>query len=382
MNRAGELVSNLSGDAAYRSFRPAPLPPVPSVEVDVRMARELGLASRKLAELDTLALHVPDVSLFMAMYVRKEALISSQIEGTQCTIDDMLDPDAESNAGLDVADVLSYVAAVRFAVERRRELPLCCRLLREIHAVLLDNARGAEKEPGEFRRSQNWIGPAGCSLRNARYIPPNVEDMADAMSDLEKFIHAEDGTDPLIKAALVHYQFETIHPFLDGNGRIGRMLILLCLEEWGLLHSPVLYVSYFLKKNQWEYYGRLAQVRETGNYESWVLFFLEAVHAAAENAVESVHALRSLFRRDAESVHASCRPGSHAAQLFSMLASAPIVTARIVSERLGISRSSAQQSITALVRAGILAETTNRRRSRVYAYSAYLDILRKDAEPI
>ena len=182
------------------------------------------------------------------MYLRKEALLSSQIEGTQCTLEDVLAADVEENVSLDVAEVASYVRAVEYAVSRRRELPLCNRLLREVHRELLNNARGADKEPGEFRRSQNWIGPAGCSLRDARYVPPNVEDMGNAMSELERYINEDDGTDPLIKVALVHYQFETIHPFLDGNGRLGRLLILLCLMEWDVLHSPVLYVSYFLKK--------------------------------------------------------------------------------------------------------------------------------------
>ena len=184
MNRAGSHVSNLTGDATYKSYRPAPLPPKPAIEVDEQIATELASASQKLAELDTIARHIPDVSLFLSMYIRKEALISSQIEGTQCTLDDILAPDVEQNANLDVAEVLSYVKAVQFAVEHRDELPLCNRFLRDVHKVLLSNVRGADKEPGEFRRSQNWIGPAGCSLKNARYIPPNVEDMQQAMSRL------------------------------------------------------------------------------------------------------------------------------------------------------------------------------------------------------
>ena len=292
MNRAGSFVSNLSGDLAYRSYCPANLPPTPGIQVDTHMTSELLNASRKLAELDSLSRYVPDTALFLSMYVRKEALISSQIEGTQCTLEDILAPDAEMNADLDVSEVLSYVKAVNFAIAEREKLPLCNRLLRNTHAVLLDNARGEDKNLGEFRTSQNWIGASGCSLRDARYVPPNVQDMVSGMSALEKFINEEDGIDPLIKTALVHYQFETIHPFLDGNGRVGRLLILLCLMEWGLLHSPVLYVSYFLKKNQWEYYDRLAGVRNSGDFEQWVLFFLEAVHRGAADAIENIKKLR------------------------------------------------------------------------------------------
>ena len=378
MNRAGKFVSNLTGEASYKSYCPAPLPPVPGIVPDERMTRELAQASRKLAELDTIAQLVPDVSLFLAMYIRKEALISSQIEGTQCTLDDILDPDVEKNASLDVAEVLSYVQAVHYAVSARQQLPLCNRLLRDIHNVLLSNARGADKEPGEFRRSQNWIGPSGCSLRDARYIPPNLADMQEAMSALEKYIHSDASQDPLIKAALVHYQFETIHPFLDGNGRIGRLLILLCFMEWGILHSPILYVSYFLKKNQWEYYGKLGTVRDTGNYEQWILFFLEAVNSAATDAVENIHRLRRLYQKNLDLVCSCSRSKEKTANLFAFLQGHPIITVNMVRDALSVSRATAQICVSNLVQIGILRETTNKARNRIFAYAEYLDILRKD----
>ena len=277
MNQSGMYVKNLSGDMAYQSFKPNPLPPVNGIGISERMLKLVSEANTKLAELNTAGNLIPNADLFISMYVRKEALISSQIEGTQCTLDDILDPYNEISVNLDVSDVINYVNAVSFAINRLKELPLCLRLIRETHAVLLNNVRGEEKNPGEFRRSQNWIGAAGCSIKDARYIPPNVDDMNECMSQLERYINESDEYDALIRAALIHYQFETIHPFLDGNGRIGRLLILLYLMEQKRITKPILYISYFLKKNQLEYYDRISEVRRSGNYEQWIMFFLEAV---------------------------------------------------------------------------------------------------------
>ena len=256
-NRSGSFVTNLSGDAEYRSFRPAPLPPSPPVELDNEATSLLIEANRKVALLDGLSSRIPNMDLFVAMYVRKEALVSSQIEGTQCTLDDVLDPNIETNINGDVSDVVNYIKAAEYAVNRLNTLPLCNRLIKETHSVLLSGVRGSEKTPGEFRYSQNWIGGQGSTLKNARYIPPNPQDMKDAMSDLEKYLNAEDSLDPLIKAALIHYQFETIHPFLDGNGRVGRLLITLFLMETHILSTPSLYISCYLKSNRIEYYDRM-----------------------------------------------------------------------------------------------------------------------------
>ena len=225
MKRAGIYVDNLNGEATYQSFKPNPLPPIPEIEMDGEIVKLLVDANKQLVKLDTASQLISNADLFISMYVRKEALISSQIEGTQCTLDDVLDPEVEANANLDVSDVINYVKATQYALKRLERLPLCCRLIREIHEVLMENVRGQDKTPGEFRHSQNWIGPANCSLKDARYIPPNVEDMQTAMSDLEKYINENVDYDPLIRAALIHYQFETIHPFQDGNGRVGRLIM-------------------------------------------------------------------------------------------------------------------------------------------------------------
>ena len=261
-NRAGAFVSNLTGEMAYQSFRPAPLPPNPPIALSGELVAKLVEANKKLAALDGLSARIPNMDLFVSMYVRKEALLSSQIEGTQCTLDDILNPLMEENTNRNVSDVVNYIKATEFALNRLHSLPLCNRLIKETHAVLMEGVRGQEKSPGEFRYSQNWIGGQGSTIRNARYIPPNPEDMQTAMSDLEKYMNGDDSLDPLIQAALIHYQFETTHPFLDGNGRVGRLLITLFLMEKGILSHPALYISYFLKMNRIEYYDRMTQVRK------------------------------------------------------------------------------------------------------------------------
>ena len=266
-NRAGEFISNLSGEMAYKSFRPSSLPPTPPITMDDEMIEYLVKANKQIATIESIAKRIPNVNLFVSMYIRKEALMSSQIEGTQCTLDDVLNPLITENTNRDVSDVINYIKATEFALERLHSLPLCARLIKETHEALMTNVKGQEKSPGEFRTSQNWIGGTGSTLHNARYIPPNVEDMKEAISELEKFINSDTDIDPLICAALIHYQFETIHPFLDGNGRVGRLLITLYLMDKKVLTTPALYISYFLKKNRIDYYDRMTEVRRAGNYE-------------------------------------------------------------------------------------------------------------------
>ena len=295
-NRASCFITNLSGEMAYQSFRPNPLPPEPPIEMSNEMIAKLIDANRRLATLDGLSSRIPNMDLFVSMYVRKEALLSSQIEGTQCTLDDILNPFAEENTNLNVSDVVNYIRAEEYAINRLQTLPLCNRLIKETHAVLMEGVRGQEKNPGEFRYSQNWIGGQGSTLRNARYIPPNPEDMINAMSDLEKYMNGEDSLDPLIQAALIHYQFETTHPFLDGNGRVGRLLITLFLMEKEILSTPSVYISYFLKMNRIEYYDRMTQVRKTGDYEQWILFFLQALSDSAEDAIQTIDELTRMHR--------------------------------------------------------------------------------------
>ncbi|MBR5937218.1 MAG: Fic family protein [Clostridiales bacterium] len=378
MNRAGEWINNLSGEAAYKSFRPAPLPPSPELNVDSDMINKLVEANRNLVRLDTASKLIPNVELFISMYVRKEALISSQIEGTQCTLDDVLDPDADSNKNLDISDVINYVKACSFAIKRLESLPLCNRLLREIHKELLSGVRGEEKNPGEFRRSQNWIGASNCSLNEARYIPPNVDDMIAALSDLERYMNEDDEYDPLIRIALIHYQFETIHPFLDGNGRIGRLMILLYLMEQGYLAKPIIYISYFLKKNQTEYYDRMSEVRKSGNYEQWVRFFLEAVSAAAKDSLMTIEKLSELHESNLAKLPKTTRKEDNTRKVFDYLEKYPIIDIKRTAVALDISFNTVSSAVNKLVQIGILKETTNASRNRVFSYEEYLNILRRD----
>ena len=378
MKRAGIYVDNLNGEAMYQSFKPNPLPPIPEIEMDGEIVKLLVDANKQLVKLDTASQLISNADLFISMYVRKEALISSQIEGTQCTLDDVLDPEVEANANLDVSDVINYVKATQYALKRLERLPLCCRLIREIHEVLMENVRGQDKTPGEFRHSQNWIGPANCSLKDARYIPPNVEDMQTAMSDLEKYINENVDYDPLIRAALIHYQFETLHPFLDGNGRIGRLLILLYLMEQRLIEKPVIYISYFLKKNQIEYYDRISEVRRTGNFEQWIRFFLEAVSKAASDSLEAIRQLSVLHDTNVEKLPKTTRSKDNLRAVFDYIEQYPIIDIKRTAKELEVSYNTVAAAVRKLVELGILQETTNAARNRVFAYEEYLAILRKD----
>ncbi len=375
MNRAGNLVRNLSGEAEYFSFRPAPLPPTPPPELDPDCKKLLDEAREELIRLNTEASLIPNVNLFLSMYVTKEAVMTSEMEGTQCTLEDVLDPRADVNANRDVEEVVRYVQAANYAIGRLEELPLCNRFLREVHQVLLSSVRGQDKNPGEFRRSQNWIGPKGSTLKTARYIPPNVEDMTQAMSDLEKYMNDESEDDILIRAALIHYQFETIHPFLDGNGRIGRLLIILYLMEKKMLDKPVVYISYFLKKNQVEYYDRISEVRRKGNYEQWIRFFLEAVYAAAADSRESIRKLSELHNRNTALILEKSGRKDSSRKLFDYLEQHPIIDIGRTAKALGISYNTVAAAVKKLIDMDILRETTTSARNRLFVYQDYLDII-------
>ena len=377
MNRAGEYVKNLSGEASYASFNPTPLPPNPELSVSRDITNKLVEANRDLAKLNMAEELIPNIELFISMYVRKEALISSQIEGTQCTLDDVLNPNIDSNKNLDVEDVINYVKACDYAIDRLNTLPLCNRLIKEIHKELLNGVRGQEKNPGEFRHSQNWIGAANCSLKDARYIPPNVKDMNIALDELEKYINEDDGYDPLIKIGLIHYQFETIHPFLDGNGRVGRLMILLYLMEHGYITKPIIYVSYFLKKNQLEYYDRMSEVRRSGNYEQWVGFFLEAISAAAKDSLSAIEELSALHESNTKKIESIAR-NDNIVSLFNYIERYPIIDVKKTAADLKLSYNTVSNAIKKLVQLGILKETTNNARNRIFSYEDYLNILRKD----
>ena len=378
-NRAGKAVQNLSGELAYSSFYPQPLPPKPDIEIDEEMRELLIDAHRKLALLDGLSDRIPNKDLFISMYVRKEALVSSQIEGTQCTLDDVLNPEIDENANADVSDVVNYVRAINYAIGRLRDLPLCNRLIRETHNVLMNSVRGGDKTPGEFRASQNWIGGAGSTLKNARYIPPNPQDMIECMSDLEKFMNEEDGMDPLIKAALLHYQFETIHPFLDGNGRVGRLLITLYLIGANVIASPVLYLSCYLKSNRIEYYDRMSEVRRAGNFEQWIKFFLRGLAETAGDATETIDRLNALHRKNAAKL-AGVPPRSreNMMRLFAYIERNPIIERVKTAAALGLSRNGLANYIAILCDMDILKRAAKSGKTQIFAYEEYLDILRKD----
>ena len=378
-NRAGTLVSNLSGEMAYESFRPAPLPPNPPIEVSGKLLTKLIDANKKIATLEGLSSRIPNMGLFVSMFVRKEALLSSQIEGTQCTLEDILNPHIEDNTNQDVSDVVNYIRATEFALKRLKTLPLCNRLIKETHAVLLESVRGQEKTPGEFRYSQNWIGGHGSALKNARYIPPNPNDMLTAMSDLEKYINSDSNLDPLIQAALIHYQFETTHPFLDGNGRVGRLLITLFLMEKGILSTPALYISYYLKMNRIEYYDRMTQVRRTGDYEQWISFFLQAFADSAEDAIHTIDRLTALHDKKTKLFDAlTKRQHTSVLKVFSYLESNPIIDIQKTATALGMSYNTVSKAVSILVDDGILKQTDKSGKAKIYSYTEYLDILRKD----
>lgn len=377
-NRAGKYTSNLSGEMQYYSFLPALLPPNPPIVLTSELVNLMTTANRNLGILNGISDKVPDINLFVSMYIRKEALLSSQIEGTQATIDDILNPKIRKNMNQDIEEVLSYIQASQYAVEKLNSLPVCNRLIRDTHRILMNNSRGSEKTPGEFRRSQNWIGPVGGSLKDARYIPPNQHDMQIAMSDLEKFINADSGFDPLVKIALIHYQFETIHPFLDGNGRVGRLLISLYLMEQKILNYETLYTSYYLKMHRREYYNRLNEVREKGDYEQWIKFFLLAVSESAQESIAAIEKITNLHEKNHQKVKLTKgREGITLDKVFSYIKKSPIVDIGITSKKLELTYNTVAKAIETLVQMGIVVQTSNIRRNRIFAYEEYLKILRE-----
>lgn len=380
--RSGKLKKMLSGDMAYWAFEPSPLPPEPPLQIDDEIAVLIGRAHHVLGMLEGASKQIPDIAFFIAMYVRKEALLSSQIEGTQATLDDILDPDIESNTNLEVADVVNYIKAMQFAMERLEKLPLSNRLFKEIHEVLMEGVRGQEKNPGEFRRSQNWIGPQGGGLKDAVYVPPAVPDMEAAMSELERFIHREDDIDSLIKIGLIHYQFETIHPFLDGNGRIGRILITLWLMVKGVISVPVLYISYYMKRNRMEYYDRLNETRRKGHFEEWTKFFLKGIIASGEDALDTIHRIGELSRNNRDLIGHVKGRGDMLIRLFEYIERNPIIEIGKTAEALGVQYNTVSKAVAALVKLSILQQVDSGKRNRRFAYVAYLEVLRKDTNPI
>lgn len=366
-----------------RAFVPYPLPPQPPLELTAPRQQLLERATLALGRLDSVTLLLPDPDLFLYAYVRREAVLSSQIEGTQSSLAQLLLFELEESPGVpldDVREVSNYVAALEHGLRRLREgFPLSNRLMREMHAVLLSQGRGSEKSPGEFRHSQNWIG--GTRPGNAHFVPPPPQRVQECMADLERFLHNEGNPYPaLIKAALAHVQFETIHPFLDGNGRIGRLLIAFILHHDGLLSQPLLYLSLYFKQHRTEYYRLLDVVRAEGDWEAWLDFFLEGVEKTASNAVETAKRLLGLFQQDERKIQTSGRSASTVLRLFRVMCARPLMTLSQVCERTGLSFPAASNAMRTLERLGIVREVTGQRRNRVFAYHDYLNILNEGTE--
>ncbi len=367
-----------TGGEQVRAFVPAPLPPVPSLVFEGALQRLLESAVLAVGRLDGVSTLLPDKSLFLYSYVRKEAVLSSQIEGTQSSLSDLLLFELDEAPGVpldDVVEVSNYVAALNYGLKRLRGgFPLSNRLLREIHGVLLSRGRGSGKEPGEFRRSQNWIG--GSRPGTAAFVPPPHTVVPDSMAALERFLHAEDdGLPVLVRAGLAHVQFETIHPFLDGNGRVGRLLITFLLCHTGVLRDPLLYLSLYLKQRRADYYALLDLVRQQGDWEAWLAFFLEGVRATAEGAVETAQRLSRMFRRDRGIIETKGRRAGSALRLHEAIKARPILSMTEICRVTGLSFPAASSAMDLLVELGIARELTGKRRNRLFVYKRYLATL-------
>lgn len=377
--RSGRYVTQPEG---YRAFIPAPLPPDPPIRMSAELTRLLSDADRALGRVDGVASILPNPDLFVAMYVKHEAVFSSQIEGTQSTLEDVLEyevnPKGEAHPR-DVEEVVNYVRAMNHGLARLNELPLSLRLIREIHAELLAGVRGSERTPGEFRRSQNWIGLGGCILKDAEFVPPPPHEMKTALGNLEKFLHDRTSLPVLIHCGLAHAQFETIHPFLDGNGRIGRLLITLLLCERKVLERPLLYPSYYFKAHRAQYYDRLMAVRNDGDWEGWLKFFLRGVREVSRAATETARAILNLREHQREMVAQHLAGSTNGLRLLDYLFEHPVLSVRMAQEALSCSYVTAGNVVQELEKLGILKEITGLQRNRLYRYEPYVALFDRQA---
>jgi Fic family protein len=378
ISRAGRYVRQPTG---YRAFIPAALPPDPPIQMDAEAIGLLSRADQAVGRLDGVAQTLPNPDLFVAMYVRREAVDSSQIEGTQSTLEDVLafelDPYTHELPD-DVEEVVNYVRAMNYGLDRLTTLPLSLRLIREIHAELLQGTRGADKSPGEFRTTQNWIGAGSVTLERATFVPPPVTEMRQALDNFERFLHDEQELPALIHCGLAHAQFETIHPFLDGNGRVGRLLIAFLLVHRGVLHRPLLYLSTYLKHRRAEYYDRLMAVRNDGNWEAWLRFFLHGVAETAEEATGIARAIVQL-REEHRRLVQERGPSARELQLLDLLFQRPLVNISLVSGRLDVTDVTASRLLDRLMDLGLVEEITGHRRNRVYRYTSYWRLFQEPA---
>ncbi len=377
--RAGTYIRQLEG---YATFVPAPLPPDPPVKMDAELVRLLSDADRALGRLDGATSVLPNPDLFVAMYVKQEAVFSSQIEGTQSTLEDVLEYEADpagDKGPKDVEEVVNYVRAMNYGLKELNNLPLSLRLIRQIHAELLKGVRGGERTPGEFRRSQNWIGPAGCTLADAEFVPPPPHHMKEALDNFEKFLHADSNLPILILCGLAHAQFETIHPFLDGNGRIGRLLITFLLCERGVLQKPLLYLSYFLKAHRAEYYDRLTAVRNSGDWEGWLRFFLRGVYEVSKASTATARAILEMREKHRILIAEKMSNSVSGLKFLDRLFERPIVSVREAERLMGVSYVTASNLIANLEQAGLLKEITGQRRNKIFRYEPYVALFSKQA---
>ncbi len=379
--RAGRYITQPTG---YRAFIPAPLPPEPAVRLAGKLQTLLSEADRAIGRLDGSIQTLPDPDLFVFMYMRKEAVLSSQIEGTQSSLQDVLSAEARlhSRGNIDdVNEVINYVQAMNHGLNRLNDLPLSVRLIREIHERLLRNVRGEQLQPGELRISQNWIGPAGCTLQEAAFVPPPPNEVPRILGELETFLHEPSSLPDLVRLGLIHAQFETIHPFLDGNGRIGRLLITFLLTQNGILQKPVLYLSYFFKKHRAEYYDRLQAVRDKGDWESWLTFFLQGVAEVSEEAARTAQRILALREKHRAAVTARLgRAAGNGHLILEHLYKQPYLAVTDVQEIIGASYTAANNLVSRLVETGILEEVTGQNRNRVFCYQPYITIFAEGSE--
>lgn len=382
-DRAGTYIVASTTGESYKVFVPRPLPPDPPLQLDAGHYMLMEKANLALGRLDGLTALLPDTSLFLYFYVRKEAVLSSQIEGTQSSLSDLLLYEYHEAPGVPLADVVEvsqYVAALDHGLKRLRGgFPLSLRLLREIHGVLLSDGRGSTKMPGEFRRSQNWIG--GSQPGTARFVPPPPEKVMECMGALEKFLH-DKSMPVLVKAALAHVQFETIHPFLDGNGRVGRLLITLLLCSEDILREPMLYLSLYFKTNRRKYYDFLHRVRMEGDWEGWLRFFLTGVHDTADQAARTSQSIVRLFEADRRKLEKLGRPAVSALRVHQMLQRKPIISALAGADETGLTRQTVLLSLKHLQKLGIVRELTGKERHRLFVYDEYVNILSEGTEPL
>ena len=381
----GIYASSVAGSEAVRAFVPHPLPPKPALDLGGVRQQLLEQATLAVGRLDAISTLLPDPQLFLYAYVRREAVLSSQIEGTQSSLSDLLLFELDEAPGVpfdDVQEVSNYIAALEHGIARLRAgFPLCNRLLREMHAQLMKGARGNDKAPGEFRRSQNWIG--GTRPGNARFVPPPPHELDACMGALESYLHStDDGLPTLVRAALAHVQFETIHPFLDGNGRLGRLLIAMMLHYGGLLNQPLLYLSLYLKQHRAVYYELLDRVRTHGDWETWVDFFLEGVQQTATGAVNTAQRLVAMFAKDTQRVQASASTAARTLQVLNCLRQRPVCALKQLAQASTLSFPTISKAVKNLAELGLVHELTGQRRNRVFVYSAYLSILNEGGEPL